>query len=55
MEEGGGEMRVLLQRYLEDQLVLVVGSVYECGDDDDDCSDDDLLEGCEFLDSLNPI
>ncbi|XP_059644933.1 uncharacterized protein LOC132286592 [Cornus florida] len=28
---GGGDEVVLLQRYLEDQLFLVVGSVYDCG------------------------
>ncbi|KAA8538677.1 hypothetical protein F0562_028285 [Nyssa sinensis] len=47
-EEGGGvesegvdEVR-LLQRYLEDQLLLVVGSVYDCGDDEDgNCGLDD--------------
>ncbi|KAJ7949670.1 Transmembrane protein [Quillaja saponaria] len=40
---GGDEEDVgLLQRYLEDQLLLV-GSVYECGDEDDD--------GGEFVDS----
>ncbi|KAI8526595.1 hypothetical protein RHMOL_Rhmol12G0008400 [Rhododendron molle] len=55
--EVGGEVRVLLQRYLEDQLVLVVGSVYDCGDDEDDdfCSGDDFLEDCECFDSLTPV
>ncbi|KAK9271295.1 hypothetical protein L1049_026885 [Liquidambar formosana] len=55
-EEGGGgggeaerEGEVsILQRYLEDQLLLV-GSVYECGDDEDDDGD------VEFFDSKSPL
>ncbi|KAI6691278.1 hypothetical protein NL676_028106 [Syzygium grande] len=47
---GGGvgerEVGLLLQRYLEDQLMLV-GSVYECGDDGDDNDGDvGFLESC---------
>nr|XP_023889023.1 uncharacterized protein LOC112001092 [Quercus suber]POE65448.1 hypothetical protein CFP56_49529 [Quercus suber]POE79030.1 hypothetical protein CFP56_74413 [Quercus suber] len=38
-EEKEGGMGLLLQRYLEDQMLLV-GSVYECGDADDDDDDD---------------
>ncbi|KAM0972204.1 hypothetical protein ACFX13_020290 [Malus domestica] len=34
-KEDGKEEMGLLQRYLEDQLLLV-GSVYDCGDDDSD-------------------
>lgn len=37
-EEKEGGMGLLLQRYLEDQMLLV-GSVYECGDADDDGED----------------
>ncbi|CAL5439062.1 unnamed protein product [Camellia sinensis] len=44
----GGEVR-LLQRYLEDQLLLVIGSVYDCGDDDDNCIGDLLENGVEFF------
>lgn len=31
-----GEVRVLLQGYFEDQLVLLVGSLYNCGDNKDE-------------------
>lgn len=41
----------LLQRYLEDQLTLV-GSVYDCGDDDEVEADDSV--GCG-VDSRTPL
>ncbi|CAK9155239.1 unnamed protein product [Ilex paraguariensis] len=59
-EDGGdeGEGR-LLQRYLEDQLILVVGSVYDygCGDEDNGVLDgrDDGVHGdmgVEFFESI---
>ncbi|KAL2231848.1 uncharacterized protein LOC105175505 [Sesamum indicum] len=40
----------LLQRYLEDQLLLVVGSVYECGDGDENDGAD-----VEYFDSPRPL
>ncbi|KAF3445419.1 hypothetical protein FNV43_RR10595 [Rhamnella rubrinervis] len=41
----------LLQRYLEDQLMLV-GSVYDCGDDDEVESNDSVVGG---VDSRTPL
>lgn len=35
VEEGEDEVGLLLQRYLEDQLLLVIGSASERGDDDE--------------------
>ncbi|KAI5655886.1 hypothetical protein M9H77_24679 [Catharanthus roseus] len=46
--ENGGR---LLHRYLEDQLILVAGSVYECGEDDDE--EDDGVD-VEYFDNTSP-
>ncbi|KAI3464338.1 hypothetical protein Pfo_021001 [Paulownia fortunei] len=51
--EGGDEVG-LLQRYLEDQLFLVVGSVYECGDDDENVGEDDGVD-VEYFDSARSL
>ncbi|KAG8378474.1 hypothetical protein BUALT_Bualt08G0140900 [Buddleja alternifolia] len=48
-DDGGDEVG-LLQRYLEDQLSLVVGSVYECGDDDENLREEDGVD-VEYCDS----
>ncbi|KAL6961972.1 hypothetical protein U1Q18_036930 [Sarracenia purpurea var. burkii] len=47
-EEGGGDEVWLLQRYLEDQSVLVNGSVYDCGDGIEDGG------SVEFFDARSP-
>ncbi|GFP81385.1 hypothetical protein PHJA_000281800 [Phtheirospermum japonicum] len=52
--DGGGDEVGLMQRYLEDQLMLVVGSVYECGDGDGDMEDHDGVD-VEYLDSARPL
>ncbi|KAL6318174.1 hypothetical protein AAG906_035679 [Vitis piasezkii] len=50
-EEGEGEGEVgLLQRYLEDQIGLV-GSVYECGDEEDLANHVDVV----IFDSRTPL
>ncbi|XP_057490906.1 uncharacterized protein LOC130776655 [Actinidia eriantha] len=47
----GDDVR-LLQRYLEDQLLLVVGSVYDFGDcDGDDC----ISDGVQYFDNRGPL
>ncbi|KAL0326377.1 UNVERIFIED_CONTAM: hypothetical protein Sradi_5207000 [Sesamum radiatum] len=63
-DAGGGELRShpgeegdevgLLHRYLEDQLLLVVGSVYECGDDDENVGEEDGAY-VEYFDSPRPL
>ncbi|KAI3460688.1 hypothetical protein Pfo_017351 [Paulownia fortunei] len=52
-EEGGDEVG-LLQRYLEDQLLLVVGSMYDCGDDDVNVGEEDGVN-VEYFNSTRPF
>lgn len=49
---GGGDEVGLLQRYLEDQLLLVVESVYGCGDDDENLGGVDGVD-VEYSDSTS--
>lgn len=51
---GSGDEGGLLQRYLEDQLVLVLGSVYDCGDGDEN-EEDGLGVDVEYVDSARPL
>ncbi|KAL8485909.1 hypothetical protein ACS0TY_027990 [Phlomoides rotata] len=52
----GGDGVGLLQRYLEDQLMLVLGSVYECGDEDEDeDEEEDYGVDVEYIESVRPL
>ncbi|KAK4413372.1 hypothetical protein Salat_2749800 [Sesamum alatum] len=60
-DDGGGEHREedgeevgLLQRYLEDQLLLVIGSVYECRDGDENVGEEGGAD-VEYFDSPRPL
>ncbi|CAA0809886.1 Unknown protein [Striga hermonthica] len=55
--DGGGDEVGLLQRYLEDQLMLVFGSVCVCGDDDRSVEDEGDGDGIDvkYLDSARPL
>lgn len=52
-EEMGNEQR-LLQRYLEDQLILVVGSLYDQCVDDGEVEEEILGVDAEYFDSESP-
>lgn len=52
-EEMGNEQR-LLQRYLEDQLILVVGSLYDQCVDDREVEEEILGVDAEYFDSESP-
>ncbi|KAL2503427.1 hypothetical protein Adt_19048 [Abeliophyllum distichum] len=50
----GGDEVGLLHRYLEDQLLLVTGSAYESGGDDENHEDKDGVD-TEYLDNTMPL
>lgn len=52
-EEMGNGQR-LLQRYLEDQLILVVGSLYDQCVDDGEVEEEILGVDAEYFDSESP-
>ncbi|KAL7156154.1 hypothetical protein ABFS83_03G123700 [Erythranthe nasuta] len=52
--DGDGEVG-LLQRYLDDQLSLVAGSVYGCGGDDDENVGGEDGVDVEYFDSMRPL
>ncbi|KAL8059932.1 hypothetical protein ABFX02_03G119500 [Erythranthe guttata] len=52
---GGGDEVGLLQRYLDDQLSLVAGSVYGCGGDDDENVGGEDGVDVEYFDSTRPL
>lgn len=50
VEKAEDEVELLLDRYLEDQLLLVIGSAHECG-----YGDEDLGVDTEYLDNMRPL